>query len=58
LTCVNNYALEYANFEAKINDMRERAQGAGATPGSLKTSAKKELFVRCRMHFFCNLSEE
>jgi hypothetical protein len=37
---------EYANFEAKINDMRERAQGAGATPGSLKTSAKKELFVR------------
>eukprot|EP00118_Oscarella_pearsei_P024847 m.306928 g.306928 ORF g.306928 m.306928 type:complete len:872 (+) comp41736_c0_seq1:177-2792(+) len=37
---------EYAQFEAKLNDMREKTQGVAGSPSPFKTSSRKELFVR------------
>ncbi|XP_065840633.1 disks large homolog 1-like [Oscarella lobularis] len=37
---------EYAEYEKKLSDLRERAQGAAASPSPFKPSNKKELFVR------------
>lgn len=42
----NFFSLEYAEYEKKLSDLRERAQGAAASPSPFKPSNKKELFVR------------
>ncbi|XP_006825390.1 disks large homolog 1 [Saccoglossus kowalevskii] len=37
---------EYNRFEAKIHDLREQMMNSSVSPGSLKTSAKRSLYVR------------
>ncbi|XP_070537894.1 discs large homolog 1-like protein isoform X4 [Ptychodera flava] len=47
VTIVTQYKPdEYNQFEAKIHDLREQMMNSNVSPGSLKTSAKRSLYVR------------
>jgi hypothetical protein len=37
---------EYAQFDARIRDLREQLMSAGAAAGSLKVNQKKSVYVR------------
>ncbi|XP_077987668.1 disks large homolog 1-like isoform X3 [Glandiceps talaboti] len=42
---------EYNLFEAKIHDLREQMMNSSVSPGSLKTSAKRSLYVRALFEY-------